>query len=375
MKKNLNSKKIVAVLLSTAFVLSGCGGTSTTAGNSSQAQSGGSISTTSNDNKVSQPVLKEDDPSLLVPIDGNDGIDASGIKTTQYEVAFVAGDAAYEYSNLSEDLADRYAAAVKKAKSILGDKTTIYDIVIPTAMDVTLPDSIRSTVTGTKKQKDSISYVYSAIGDAAKCVDIIDVLRQHKKEYLYFKTDHHWTALAGYYTYREFCKLKGISANSLYDYKTVEFDGFTGSYIDHIDDPVLNTSTDKVIAYYPLSTNDMKFTDTSGSTLDWSVIQDVSDWNSSSKYNTFIGGDNPFSVITNPKINDGSSILVVKESFGNAVTPFFVDHYQNVYVVDYRYYNGTLSALASEYNITDMVFLTAISAGMGNIASLEEFIQ
>lgn len=372
MKKKNYSKKIVAGLLVVACVLSGCGGASSPANKGSQSAT---TASNSNNAKVTQPVLKEDEPSLLVPIDGDDGIDASGLKTTQYEIAFVAGDAAYEYSNLSEDLAKRYADTVKKAKKILGEKTTVYDVVIPTAMDVTLPDSIRKTVTGTKNQKESIAMVYDAIGDAAKCVDIIDVLRQHKKEYLYFKTDHHWTARAGYYTYREFCKVKGIQANSLYDYKKINFDGFTGSYVDHIDDENLSKAVDTVEAFVPLSTNNMKFTDVSGSTLDWSVIQDVSDWNASSKYNAFIGGDNPFSVITNPKINDGSSILVVKESFGNAVTPFFVDHYQNVYVVDYRYYNGTLSALATEHNITDMIFLTAISAGMGNIASLEEFIQ
>ena len=375
MKNKFYSKKIIAVLLVAACVLSGCGGASSSATGNSQAASNGASTAGATNDKITQPVLKEDDPSLLVPINGDDGIDANGIKTTQYEVAFVAGDAAYEYSNLSDELAKRYAEAIKKAKKVLGDKTTVYDVVIPTAMDVTLPDSIRKTVTGTKNQKESIAMVYDAIGEAAICVDIIDVLRQHKKEYLYFKTDHHWTARAGYYTYREFCKAKGIQANSLYDYKKIDFDGFTGSYVDHIDDENLSKAVDTVEAFVPLSTNDMKFTDTSGSTLNWSVIQDVSDWNASSKYNAFIGGDNPFSVITNPKIKDGSSLLVVKESFGNAVTPFFVDHYQYVYVVDYRYYNGTLSALAKEHDITDMIFLTSISAGMGNIASLEEFIQ
>lgn len=52
---------------------------------------------------------------------------------------------------------------------------------------------------------------------------------------------------------------------------------------------------------------------------------------------------------------------MVKESFGNVFIPFLVDHYQTVYVVDYRYYEGDISDLAAEKNVSDVILLNNIS--------------
>lgn len=96
------------------------------------------------------------------------------------------------------------------------------------------------------------------------------------------------------------------------------------------------------------------------------VVSDVSTWNASSKYSCFIGGDNPWTVIENPNKTDGSTCIVVKESFGNAFVPFLVPDYQKVYVVDYRYISKVksekLAALVEETGATDVLFLNNVSA-------------
>ena len=79
------------------------------------------------------------------------------------------------------------------------------------------------------------------------------------------------------------------------------------------------------------------------------------------KYNCFIAGDNPFSEIKNPEINDGSSIVVIKESYGNAFVPFLVDSYSTVYVIDYRKWNGHLADFVSENSIDDVLFLNVVN--------------
>lgn len=369
MKKSNLFKTAVSGVLICSLLLSGCG---------SNNKGGNNSSGTNSANKNSSVVEDEkEDTSNLVPIDGDDGIDVTGIKTKSYDTAFVAGNAAYERYGFSKDISTRYANAVKQANKVLGGKTQIYDIVIPTAMDVTLPDGIRKTVSNSSDQREATKFIYDAIGSDATCVWIFDTLRQHKKEYLYFRTDHHWTALGGYYAYKEFCKAKGIKANPLSAYEKVTFDGFVGTFYDHTKDENLLNEKDVVEAYVPMGTNDMKFTDKNGKTTNWKIIKDVTSWGQGTKYNTFIGGDNPYSEIENPKINDGSSILIMKESFGNAMIPFFVDHYQHVYIVDYRYYTGTLSDFASQHKIDDMIFLSAISAGMGsgNLTKLENFLK
>ena len=52
----------------------------------------------------------------------------------------------------------------------------------------------------------------------------------HRKEYIYYRTDHHWTALGAYYAYQQLCAAKGIEPEDLNGYETKEFDGFLGSF-------------------------------------------------------------------------------------------------------------------------------------------------
>ncbi len=346
-------KVLIPAVLICAIILSACGG------------------------KKTGSDVNDDDPAKMVPVNGDDGIDVSGVKTKAYDSVFVAGDAGYEYYHFNKDIASKYAAAVKRAGETMKGSADVYDMVIPTAMDVILPDAIRKEVKNTNDQREAVKFIYDAIGSGVKCVDIFDTLRQHKKDYLYFRTDHHWTALGAYYAYRELCKAKGITNNKRGDMEMVTFDGFLGSFYSSSKDENLKGNPDTVEAYVASGTNDMKFTDKDGKETAWKIIKDVTSWAAGSKYNTFIGGDNPWSVIDNPKVKDGSAALVVKESFGNAMIPFLVDHYQHLYIVDYRYYTGTLSELKSKYRFGDVIFLSAISAGMGsnNVSRLENFVK
>jgi hypothetical protein len=120
---------------------------------------------------------------------------------------------------------------------------------------------------------------------------------------------------------------------------------------------------DKVKAFYPVSNQWIKMTyrDESGGRYQTSVINDGTNYSTSLKYCAFIAGDNPFSVIRNSKIKDGSRCLVVKESYGNTFVPYLTDHYQTVYVVDYRYWTGSIKNLVKKKKIDDVIFLNNIS--------------
>jgi hypothetical protein len=88
-----------------------------------------------------------------------------------------------------------------------------------------------------------------------------------------------------------------------------------------------------------------------------------------SKYNCFLTSDNPLGTkqsyycsIENPNIQDGSAVVLVKESFGNCFAPFLVDHYQYVYVIDYRYFDGDLTEFVTEKGAGAVIFLNNITA-------------
>ena len=78
------------------------------------------------------------------------------------------------------------------------------------------------------------------------------------------------------------------------------------------------------------------------------------------KYYTYAASDQPFAEFYNPDVTDGSVAIVVKESFGNALMSYFVDHYSTVYEIDYRYWSGDLVAFAKEVGADDIIFANNI---------------
>ncbi|MBQ4283416.1 MAG: hypothetical protein IJB96_05750 [Lachnospira sp.] len=273
----------------------------------------------------------------------------------------VYGDSAYEYYVYSQKNADTYVNVVNNLAAKLTGKASFHNVIIPVSMDITLPDSIRSGIT-TSDQRKAILYMYSKMGSAVNKTFIFDMLKSHNSEYIYFRTDHHWTSLAAYYTYCMMAPQLGITPNTLNSYEKKEFTGFQGSFYKSTKEQVLINNPDTVTAYVPVSTNSMKYCNEKGQMVDYKIVSDVSGFQSYNKYSTFIAGDNSYSEIVNPKLNDGSSCLVIKESFGNALVPFLVDHYQYVYVVDYRHFDGTILELVDKKNIKNVIMINNIVA-------------
>ena len=274
----------------------------------------------------------------------------------------IVDDAGYEYYNFSKATADRYVSAVSRAANSLNGTARVFDIVVPTSMDITLSDQVRKRIS-TGDQKKAIDYIYAAISPNCITVKTFDTLRAHRHEYIYFRTDHHWTALGAYYAYREYAAAAGVRAAELSEFTERKFEDFVGAfYNDSGKNKALERNPDTVYAYEPKSTNDMEFTNKSGKTTKWNIVTDVSKWNRGSLYNTFIGGDNPYSHITNPGVTDGSSCVVVKESFGNAFVPFLLANYSEIHVIDYRYWNGNLTSFVQSKGVKDVIYLNNISA-------------
>ncbi len=288
--------------------------------------------------------------------------DVSNEVTQSLGAVLIVGDAGYEYYNFSQDTANSYISMINRAAERLSGKATLYNMIVPTSMDIMLPESFRSGL-NTSSQKDAIAYFYGSFSDSVHTVPIYDALRAHSDEYIYFRTDHHWTALGAYYAYVPFIEATGRTALELSDFETRTFDGFLGAfYSDTGKNPALAQNPDTVTAYLPPADASLTFTDRDGAQHDWPIISDVSDWAASSKYSTFIGGDNPYTVIQNSDLSDGSSCLVIKESYGNAFIPFLVAHYQTVHVIDYRYWSGSIPDFVVQNGVQDVLFLNNISA-------------
>lgn len=273
---------------------------------------------------------------------------------------YVAGDRAFGFYGFDLNTAKRYVNMINSVTEKLNGTADVYDIVVPTNIGIYLDDEMQKKL-NVSNQKESIDFIYKNISDNTKKVEVFDAIKNNNSEYLYFRTDHHWTALGAYYAYKEFCKAHNMKATPVEEYEQVEFPGFLGSFYAEAGQPQsLAANPDTVIAYKPKSTNKFIFTDTEGNSMEWGIISDVSDWNANAKYMCFISGDRPFSVIDNPEINDGTSCVIIKESYGNAFVPFLVDNYDKVYVVDYRYYQENIVEFVKNNNVNDVIFLNNI---------------
>lgn len=284
---------------------------------------------------------------------------------------YVTGDTAFSVFYFDLNGSNAYIQMMNKAQKRLDGIADVYDILVPTSLGICLDEDAQKEI-GASLQNDAMDYVVSSINsinNKVKTVNTFDTLKKHNSEYIYFRTDHHWTALGAYYAYQDFCKVKGIEAESINSFETMEFPGFVGSFYASSNQVAsLKENPDTVTAYIPKDTNDMFFYDSSLQKINWKIINDVSEYSENSKYATFIAGDEIYAQIDNPVLDDESSCVVIKESFGDAFIPFLVDHYQHIYIVDYRYfykypeYNNSIYELVKDKNVQDVIFINNVSA-------------
>lgn len=281
-------------------------------------------------------------------------------KIKNYQSVVTIGGQGYELYTYLDPVAKNYAKSINKVADSLKGKADVYNMVIPLSSEITFPDNRRQDISSSN-QRDAMQQIQAKMGENVKSVDIYDTLMKHRDEYVYFRTDHHWTSLGAYYAYEQFCAVKGIEPEALDSFEKKDFEGFLGSFYNDTSDAKLKKNPDVVTAYYPHAESILHVTASDGMKYDWPVIYDVSNYDAGLKYSTFIASDNPYTVIENKELDDGSSCIVVKESFGNAFIPFLVDHYQKIYVIDYRYWTGSICELAEKKKVQDVLFLNNLS--------------
>lgn len=294
-------------------------------------------------------------------------IDVFGDTSDHGGAVFRVGDTGYEYYTYVESTAQKYATCVNKLAENLRGVATVYTMPIPLSSGITLPDKLYE-MDQFSDQKAAETAILSMMDAPVKQVPLYDALMLHRTEYIYYRTDHHWSGLGAYYAYVEYCKAAGLEAHDLSEYKTADFTGYLGTfYNDTGKNAAMEENPDTVTAYYPLCNAAMKYTDRNGKTYEMpSVICDETSAPASLKYGAYIYGDNPFTEIDNPTLDDGSACLVVKESFGNAYVPFMPDHYDKTYVIDYRYWQGSITQFVKEHNVKDVLLCNNLSALRNN---------
>lgn len=276
----------------------------------------------------------------------------------------ILGDNALDIPTATDSIIMNYAEAINNIQNALGEEVRMISLVTPNSGQFYSPTDFH---TGSHDQKAMIGLCYSNMAPKVLKVDAYSVLEAHKSEDLYFRTDHHWTALGAYYAYTAFCKTAGFEAVPLEQFQTGTYEGFVGSMYTYTSQypqsAVLKQNPDTLTYYLPIVDTQAAFyadADYENSTAYWIDVVNTnlpeSEYN---KYMCFLSGDHPLVHITTSA--DGPVCLVLKDSYGNAFIPFLTSHYSEIFVIDPREFNDDgklsldLTAFVQDNGVNDVI--------------------
>lgn len=303
----------------------------------------------------------EPQPNIVVETDSLTGdttaIDtAAGPPGEEVNNLFIVEGRAMEIFGGNCNVATSYAKAINKYQEALAGKgVQIYDIAVPSSIEYYAPNQYKKQYSTEKK---NIDCVYGALSPGIKGVDAWTSIGAHVNENIYFRTDHHWTGLGAYYAYTAYCEQAGITALQLSQMEHKQKTGYLGSLYWLTRDSRLKETPDTV-DYWKIPGKYKTTVYPKGSVKGQMGSIYAESASGANGYGVFLGGDYPWMKIESENKN-GKKCVVVKNSYGNPFATYLPYHYETVYVVDYRYYTGSLMELIETEKVTDLVFLNGV---------------
>ncbi len=272
---------------------------------------------------------------------------------------YVWHNTGFELFGSDEARAQKYAQTINGFADHFASSVKVYDMVVPNHTEMGLPQRLKDSDAPSTSQADNIKSIYAALSDKVIPVNCYNKLAEHNDEYIYFKSDHHWTGLGSYYAYTAFAETNKLPVLSLDDCTENKVEGFTGSFTNTVS--TLDSDTLSFWEFpYSVSMDVYNNGDGTANTYDSPYYQYATA--GSNTYGAFILGDNALTVLksSSEHAEDGKKIAVIKESYGNAFVPYLTYNYEEVHVIDFRYYEDNLVTYCQENNIDEVLFLNGI---------------
>ncbi len=271
---------------------------------------------------------------------------------------FVFKNRAFEMFGGGPQMGKAYAQVLNSYNRAGIPGLKVYNLIIPVALEFELTEKYRSLQ---RPNRPAIENIYSNLDSNIIKVWAIDELRQHRAEYIYFNTDHHWTSLGAYYAYRAFCTTAELVPVSLDTVASKVKPAFLGSLYRLTRDEKLKENPDSV-RYYLFKDSLNFYVGNNDKLSSWIKSRMYGESaKGANSYSVFLQGDLPV-VKMETQHKNGRKILMVKESYGNAFAPFLVNNYEKVVVVDQRYFTANLMELIKQEGINELLFINNIFA-------------
>ena len=262
----------------------------------------------------------------------------------------------------------RYVQSVNAfAREFAPDSVQVYCMLIPSAACFYTPDYAKKW---TKDQRTCIDSAYKCLDDNVKKIHLVDPLKAHSAEPIYLRTDHHWSPLGAFYASRVFAKAAGVPFKGLDEYDKKVVKRYVGSMYGYSKDISVKKAPEDFVYYVPkdssYSTEYTRYKINSSYKIEAEYPTEKGNFfykfpdGSSNAYCTFMGSDGRITKVTT-SVNNGRRLLILKDSFGNPIPSYLFSSFEQIFVVDFRYFNRSIKKMVRENKVTDILFANALS--------------
>lgn len=268
----------------------------------------------------------------------------------------------------SETMGRKYADAIRLyADSLKADGVRVYSLLAPSQGNYYMPD----TIGGRGAEQRIILGTARMLSPKVTPVLVDSIFKAHLDEEIYSRTDHHWAPLGAYYAAEALAREAGVPFRPLSDYTTDTIPGYVGTMRMFSGINELANYPEKFVFYRPpvgyksvftvYKVSNNKFV-SEAEPREEEFFKEVKV--PGSAYIAFMGGDYRAAKITNTGGPKGRKLLIVKDSYGNAMVPALFGSFEEVHVADFRYFPHNLLDYVRDNGITDLVFVNALSIGI-----------
>lgn len=261
-----------------------------------------------------------------------------------------------------------YAETLNAYQQDLGSDVQVYSLVAPTAVSYYLPEEYANYTASETENIDNINSYLNGV----KPVDVYNALKPHTAEAIYARTDHHWLPLGAYYAAEAFAKVADVPFASLSDYDMATKKDYVGSMYTYTESAVLLDNPEEFTYYIPKNKYKTTYYSTSFTDpTEGDLLMNLDGYDNSMYYLVFMGGDDKITYVETDCKN-GRTLVIFKDSYGNALVPCLTSSFENIYVCDMRYFELNAIDFCKQVGCTDLLFaMNTFSATGGNESYLE----
>ena len=266
----------------------------------------------------------------------------------------------------------QYAEAANEYKRAFGPSVNVYCMVIPTAVDFYCPEKARRS---SNPEQPTIRNIYSHLLPEVHAVDVYTALGKHAAEDIFLRTDHHWAPLGAFYAAEQFARVAGVPFKQLSSYERKVVHRFVGSMYGYSQDIALKNAPEDFVYYVPQGVDytttytDYVINSNYEITAERKPYKGIFFYKykdgSGGAYCTFMGGDTRITCVRTSQTNH-RRVLILKDSFGNALPGYLFYSFEEIHVVDFRYFAKNMKDYVRQNKITDILFANNIFNAYSN---------